>query len=482
MTKIIRRAQKDMENNICSKVDTNPKIFWKYVKSRSKTGERIPDLETETGMATTDQEKSEALSSFFTSVFTDEPRGPLPDFTLPTGTEAPIIDPMEMNREDIRKKLTSLNPNKSSGPDGVHPRILKEVANEIADPLMKIFQRSIHESKLPRIWKSATVTAIHKKGSTSSPGNYRPISLTCIPCKILESLVRDSIMRHMKGKNLFSARQFGFINGRSTMLQLLHVMEKWSAELDEGNNITVAYLDFQKAFDTVPHRRLLLKLKTYGIQGNCLSWIEDFLSSRYQTVTINGEKSQPRDVTSGIPQGSVLGPTLFTIFINELPSIVESLVYLFADDTKIFRKMTVPSDSDDLQQDLNTLHEWTDTWLLRFHPGKCKIMNIGPKDISSTYTLPNSTTSLLETTNEKDLGVIIDSKLTFRQHMTEKVKTANKMLGIIRRSFSNLTPTNLKKLYTAMVRPHLEYCGPVWQPTLKRDIKLIEGVQRRSAT
>ena len=180
------------------------------------------------------------------------------------------------------------------------------------------------------------MTPIHKKGAKVIPGNYRPVSLTSVVGKMMESIVRDSLVDHMMSHNLFCDAQHGFVPGRSCMTQLLVTLELWSELLDSGAPIDVIYLDFRKAFDTVPHQRLIRKLKAYGITGKLLNWISDFLSGREQRVVVNGNLSSWASILSGIPQGSVLGPILFVVFINDLPDVVRSSVKIFADDTKLF--------------------------------------------------------------------------------------------------------------------------------------------------
>ena len=187
-------------------------------------------------------------------------------------------------------------------------------------------------------WKEANVSAIHKKGNRNQPSNYRPISLTSIVCKTMEKIIRDQLIKYMEANTLFSEYQHGFRSGRSCITQLIEAIEMWTEEVDMRNSVDVIYLDFQKAFDTVPHQRLLKKLSAYGIQGKLYSWIEDFLKERKQKVVLNGEESEWAPVSSGIPQGSVLGPTLFLIYINDLPEVVNSCIKLFADDTKLYMR------------------------------------------------------------------------------------------------------------------------------------------------
>ena len=211
------------------------------------------------------------------------------------------------------------------------------------------------------------------------PGNYRPISLTSVPGKLMERIMRDAVLQYMNNNNLFSSAQHGFIKGKSCTSQLLEFLEDVSQALDEGEDAVVIYLDFKKAFDKVPHRRLLVKLQGYGIQGKVLDWIQEFLTERKQRVVINGSESEWSDVTSGIPQGSVLGPTLFLVYINDMPDVINAIIKLFADDAKVYNRVKQneqPADNH-VQSSLNRGVNWANTWLMKFNFIKCHHMHIG---------------------------------------------------------------------------------------------------------
>ena len=327
--------------------------------------------------------------------------------TIPTFEQRTYREPLTditINDDMVAAVLGRLKPNKSPGGDGLHPRVLVEQKNEMATPLRMIFTRSLHEGQLPPSWKEANVTPIYKKGKRHIPGNYRPVSLTSVAGKCMERLIRDAvIMTHMTENDLLSPKQHGFIQGRSCVTQLLAVLDSWTLALDEGGNIDTIYLDFAKAFDTVPHQRLLMKLRGYGIEGRILTWIEAFLTDRRQRVVVNDSRSSWADVTSGIPQGSVLGPMLFIIYINDMPTSVLSSIYLFADDAKVYRNISSNDDPPTLQHDLQQLEKWSERWQLRFNSNKCKVMHLGRQNPRQNYTMGGTT--LVTTTSEKDLGV-----------------------------------------------------------------------------
>ena len=479
VNKETRIAQKNKEVTVAKQAKTNPKALFNYISSKTKPKEAISDLEKPDGTLTeNDDEKSQVLCDFFSSVFVKENVDNIPSFEREVENS---LSDLTVSDGDMLNILKSLNVNKSPGPDGVHPKLLKELCNELCHPLKLLFDKSMNEGRLPKCWKEAEVRPIFKKGKKSAPGNYRPVSLTAVVCKVFEKFIRNALCKHFIDNNLLSEEQFGFCQGRSCTTQLLVTLNEWMQSLDKKVPLDAAYLDFRKAFDSVPHKRLLTKLKGYGVTGKVLDWVQDFLSNRNQFVCINGKSSNKAPVTSGVPQGSVLGPTLFIYFINDLPEVARSLVKIFADDTKAYCSIRTETDHITLQDTINSFVEWSDIWLLRFNSDKCKVLHLGSNNPRHEYEIKNGdVTSKLETTNnEKDLGVFIDENLTFNHHLNTAVKKARSMAGMLQRHITYKVKGTMIPLFKALVRPVLEYAVSVWCPYMKKDIEKMEKVQQQ---
>jgi hypothetical protein len=291
-------------------------------------------------------------------------------------------------------------------------------------------------------------------------------------------------MSHFDQHQILTDTQHGFRKRRSCETQLVVTINDIAGNLAQGNQVDVVLLDFSKAFDKVPHRRLLRKLHYYGVRDSTLGWIQAFLSSRKQQVVLEGAHSSPADVLSGVPQGTVLGPLLFLAYINDLPDVVKSSsTRLFADDTLLFRMIRKREDQALLQADLDNLADWENTWQMSFNASKCNTIRIAPTKrsapINTEYSLHGQT---LETVSAaKYLGVTIQDDLSWSRHVEAVAAKGNRVVGFLRRNFRDCTTKVRSATYTTMVRPTLEYASTVWDPHLQKDVQLLEKVQRRAA-
>ena len=481
---LITRSRMQFEHKIASEAKSKPKSFWNYVGRQTKQTSEIQKIRNKEGiLSQSNLETASFLNTYFASVFTD-------DANIINLDDSEFKPPALLNNciieeTQILEALMDLKVDKSAGPDGILPRVLSESKCLITKPLKLLFDKSLNTGKVPRDWKDATVVPIYKKGKRDLAENYRPVSLTCVVSKIMEKFIKQAIMDHLLSQGLLSDKQYGFVPGRSCTLQLLVCVEKWSLELDSGKPVDIVYTDFSKAFDKVSHQKLIWKLKRLGVNDKILHWIIDFLQDRRQRVRISDSVSGWEVVRSGVPQGSVLGPTLFLAYINDLPEAVQlDTLKLFADDAKLDSTITAADDSLVLQENLNLLAEWSEKWSLEINPSKCKILHLTGirPTINYSYYLQGSEgqRQLESVDHEKDLGVVIDGKLNFHAHVKKAVLTANKVTGIIRRNFKYMGEETFLTLYKSLVRPHIEYSSTVWNPTMICDQKLIEGVQRRA--
>ena len=397
-------------------------------------------------------------------------------------SQHPSVSSLNIDCAAVEKLLCGIKPHTASGPDELPAYLLKLGASELAPIFTLLFQATINQGRIPKGWKSANVTPIFKKGNKNTAANYRPISLTSIVCKVVEHIIHSQIINHFENHHILTDRQFGFRKGRSCESQLLLTLDDLARGLRDGEQIDAILLDFSKAFDRVPHERLLLKLNFLGVRGNLLSWIGDFLKGRTQRVILEGEKSNVAAVISGVPQGTVLGPLLFLAFINDLPECVSSQIRLFADDCLLYRPIKSQDDVKRLRDDLIELQAWEDRWLMSFNPDKCEVLRITNKRkhaIIANYSIRGS---VLRTVNSaKYLGVTIAGNLSWKSHINNITKKANSTLGFLRRNLRKCPLKTRELAYNTYVRPTLEYASSVWDTNIKDQINRVERVQRRAA-
>ena len=475
----ISRAKKAFEKKLANKENGNNKAFNKYLKGKLNSKSCIGPLrDGDNNTVTEDQKMAEILNDFFSSVFTKEDTSVLP--TCEECKSEEVMDYVYFDRRKVRNKIDKLKPGKAPGPDRISVKALHVLKDSADLPLSIIFNKSMQSGIVPQDWKDAHVTPIFKKGIKSSPGNYRPVSLTSIISKLMESLIKDAVMKHLLENNLIRNSQHGFMPKKSCLTNLLEFLETMTENIDKGIPTDVLYLDFSKAFDRVPHQRLLKKLDSHNIKGSVRNWIGNWLSDRRQRVVINGSQSAWQPVISGVPQGSVLGPLCFIVFIDDLDLAAEEvmLVEKFADDTKIAQSVTSPAEIDTMQQCIDNLEKWSDTWGMSFNLDKCKVMHVGQTNPKNNYTMSGK--QLHSTDQEKDIGVLITDNLKPTAQCNSAASKGRIVLGQIARSFHFRDRYVFLKLYKTYVRPHLEFSVPAWSPFLSQDIQVLEKVQMKA--
>ncbi len=461
--------------------DQDKKSFWKYIKSLNKDKTGTSPLKDSGILHTDSQAKAEILSRQFESVFTEEDLDHMPQ--LPQDKQQPSMSPIQVTTNGVEKLLRNLDPKKATGPDNVPIRILKEIAPTIAPILTTIYQKSLDTGHVPKDWLQANIVPIYKKKDRTMASNYRPVSLTSVPCKILEHIIAKSIHAHLEEFKILTDKQHGFRQRRSCESSLITTVHDLTKSLQNNRQIDLILLDFSKAFDTVPHNRLLHKLHHYGIRNKTLDWIRNFLTERKQQVVVEGKRSAPVRVRSGVPQGTVLGPLLFLTYINDMPDQIstDTRIKLFADDAMLYKTVNNPHDAKLLQDDLDKLIQWEHTWQMSFNPSKCQVLHItrSRNPLNTRYNIHN--TDLESVPSATHLGVEITSNLSWNKHIDAVSNRANGKLGFLRRNLRSVPQSVKAHAYQSLARPHLEYCSSVWDPHTRRNISRLERVQHRAA-
>lgn len=460
----------------------DPKKFFSFVSKKFNTKSNVSTLLVDSEPKISDSEKANALSCQFSSVFVvdnvsfnddDSKTVDIDDIDTPTMPEELIT------RCVVHKALLELKIGSAIGPDGIPPLFLKKFASQLCTPLQTIFTHSFDEGRLPDDWKSANIIPIFKgKGKTCDPSNYRPISLTSVTGKVMEKVLKNAISKFLARHGILSRSQHGFMRGKSTQTQLLECLNDWTASIDRMDCIDVLYLDISKAFDSISHRILLKKLQKCGIRGKYAAWISSFLRNRTQSVRVGKAKSKASPMLSGVPQGSVLGPLLFLIFINDLPDVVlNSCLKIFADDSKIYFCCKSQVDYARFIYDVRKVFGWISRNLLTVALHKCEILHLGSNNsmrscVVDTQVIPSSAVV-------KDLGVLMSPQLKFEEHISRICSNAYQRINLVFRTFVTRSPDFLRSMFVVYCRPLLEYNTCIWSPYLLQYINMVENVQRR---
>ena len=462
------------------------KKYWSTLKQflDQRKSPKIPAIRDERNILVSDvSQKANVFNAFFAKQCSlIETGSVLPPERLLTNAS---IDSLEFDEEKIKNLIESLDSNKAHGWDNISIRMIKIGGVSLVKPLYSIFRFSADSSVFPSQWKKGNVVPVFKKGDKSIAKNYRPVSLLPVFGKLFEKCIYDALYSHFTEHNLFSPCQSGFREGDSCVSQLLSITHDIYKGLEATPPLDTrgVFLDISKAFDRVWHDGLVFKLRSYGVTGSFLSLLRHFLTDRFQRVVLNGQNSEWMKIEAGVPQGSILGPLLFLIYINDLPGNLECKPKIFADDTSLFSLVEDQQVScDQLNGDLIKISEWAHQWKMSFNPDPSKqavevyfTVRLLPRNAP---VISFNNTDITSSEYQKHLGIVLDSKLSFDRHLGEKISKANKGIGLINRLRRYVPRSSLLTLYKAYIRPHLDYADIIYDcPGNATFIQKLETIQ-----
>ena len=485
------------ENKAVSRIKNNSKYFFKYANSFKKVLTTPNILQNKDGTLVTDQNKiADMLQSQFKNVFSI-PKDNSNSYTLPQNINIvhPLLD-FEINNSDISKAIKQLKSSSSCPKYEIPARVFKECVASVSEPLRILWTKSFESGQIPTVYKKQLIIPIHKKGPKTKVENFRPVVLSPHTIKIFERIIRDRLVNFFESNSLINCNQHGFRHNLSCATQLLSHISFVFSNLVEGNDVDCVYIDYAKAFDKVDHQILLQKLKQYGVPQKYLTWIYCFLTNRVQTVFNNGSYSYTTPVLSGVPQGSVLGPLLFIIYINDLQDVIkEAKMLTFADDTKIISKINSKTDISDisnLQQNLNLINIWSSKNNMELNGNKFEFISHKSdinhqnldrfdnlpfsKKYSHYYTSNNS--EILRSSYVRDLGILVDDNLNWLTHINSLTKKCRQLSGWIFSVFHTREKFVMLTLFNSLVRSRMEFCCEIWSPHQIKDIVQVEQIQR----
>ena len=479
----MRRAKARFFDDLSNKINTS-KDFWSVYHKLSPPKHRIPgDLISGQVSAITTTDKADLLNKTFTQCFSSPTTFTPPDPS--EDTQGPLtLESITCNEAEVYDLLSTWKLNTATGPDGVSSRMLRETAATITPGLTKIFNQSLQQSKVPSLWKLSNVTPIPKDGNKSSPLNYRPVSLLSLVSKILERIVHSKLSFFIYSNNLMSNCQFGFRPKSSTQEALLSVTHSWHQLLTNHQQVAAVFFDVRKAFDSVPHDCILTSIWRIGIRGSLLHWLEDYLTNRKQRVVLDSVTSQQAHVTSGVPQGSILGPLLFNIFMNSVDKLQLSentKLILYADDIVLYKPINSSLDNTNLQDDVNQILHWMKSNGLEPNVTKTKLLVLSRARSQLQVDINTYGHPILPSDTVKYLGVVLRSDLKWSSHIEATSKKAKQHLGLIHRTLHQEPSRVRYQIYRTVTLPKLDYCGAVWDPHLQKDINMLEDVHKFAA-
>ena len=446
----------------------------------NKQSDELPPLQYHDSLFTENSDKANVFNDYFyEQTIIDDVNVNVPLLEEPDK----CMDNILLTPQDISDVLKKLKLGKAMGADLINNHVLRELAIELSVPLCNLYNKSLSLSKLPSSWKEANVCVIHKSGDKSIVSNYRPVSLLCSLEKVFERCVFKYVYNFFLECNTITRYQSGFTPGDSTVNQLAYFYNFISKSVDSGKEVKAIFCDISKAFDRVWHKGLLIKLKAAGITGNLLLWFEDYLLDRRQCVVLQGVRSNPVCIRVGVPQGSILGPILFLLYINDIVDNIESHIRLFADDTGLFITIDDPvSASNILNRDLLKISNWADKWLVKFNPVKTKSLLFSRK-ITPVNHPPVQMNNVLiaDVEDHKHLGIFFSRDLSWHTHIDYITEKAWNRIHVMKRLKFLLDRSALETIYTSFIRPLLEYGDVIFDNCNAQEKLELDKIQNEAA-
>ena len=482
----IRLSKQQYLDQLSSKLKSNTlssKDWWSTLKSfiTPTTKSSIPTLEKDGHIYSDDTDKADLLNNFFRDqTLLGDSNAQLPNIDCNVNS---LLSYLVIIPTEVESVLKSLQLGKAVGSDDINNRTLRELAHELSFPICSLLNQSLSLGIFPDIWKDALVCPIPKGGNAASVSNYRPISLLSCLEKVPERVVFKHLYTHFRDNGILSPLQSGFIPGDSTTNQLTFLYNTFCQALDSGKEVRVVFCDGSKAFDRVWHKGLLCKLRAAGISGSLLSWFSSYLSERRQRVILPGTHSDWNNIYAGVPQGSILGPLLFLLYINDIVNDIGSNIRLFADDTSLFLVVDNPDTAaETLNSDLEKITQWANTWLVKFNPAKTESLLISRKVIKPVHTpLYMQNHEIEEVENHKHLGLYFSNDGTWHTHINYIKEKAWHRIKIMQKLKFQLDRKSLEIIYTSFIRPILEYGNEIWDNCTQYEKDGLEKIQTEAA-
>ena len=495
VNKELKEAKVSYYSNKIANQKQNPKAAWKTINQilgRKKKPTIINELHTADKTLKSSEEISEGFNKFFTDIGRNLANNValsnchFEEFIQPSMSEFKLFNPITV--DTVHQLLTSIATNKATGIDQISCKFIKISAPIISATLTYLFNQTIDQCSFPNEWKTARVSPLYKNGDNTLPENCRPISVLSCISKVMERLLYNQLYNYLNENGLLSENEFGFRKGHSTSTALLDCTNEWYINMDRKLLNLVVFIDLKKAFDTVDHGILLRKLELYGIGGNALKLITSYLHDRSQLCQVNGSISSKREITCGVPQGSILGPLLFLVYVNDLPQCLDKArPRLFADDTNLTASGRNISDVESIMNsELAKLKEWLIANKLSLNVAKTEYMIIGSKSMTNKIkdtevNIKIDNMNIKQVFECKTLGINVDQHLSWKNNTEKLCKKVSSGIGALRRLTDYVDKDSLLSVHNALVQPYFNYCCEVWDVFGRTQSNLLQKLQNRAA-